>query len=279
MSDGTPDSPSTEWPDCDSEQIRVMLLGVYHMDNPGLDEVNVEADDVLAPDRQDELRDLVDGLAEWRPDRVAVERPWDRTDEVNDRYAEYRSGEREYDCEETFPAPHPDRNEPATECRSEVVQVGFRLADRLDHDRVAAVDEHPPEPDRDPFADREIDSTRKTAVDLPDPTEMEREERERLAASTVSEFLARLNGGDLSRENHALMFDRGVRAADGPFGSPAALAFWYDRNVRMVHHLWRTADADDERVLFLVGSGHLRALRHLLTEAPMFCPVSPIEYL
>ena len=32
-------------------------------------------------------------------------------------------------------------------------------------------------------------------------------------------------------------------------------------------------------MLFLVGSGHIHVLRHLLEEAPMFCPVSPLPYL
>lgn len=275
---GTVADAASDWPDPDPEQVQVLLLGTYHMDNPGLDEVNVEADDVLTERRQAQLRDLTDSLAEWNPDRVAVERPHDRADELNDRYREYRSGDREYDREESFPAPHPDRTDPATECRSEVVQVGFRLADRLGHERVLAIDEHPDPPDEDPFADRDIDSARKTAVDLPDPQRLEREEAERLASSTIPEYLAWLNTEDGNRANHDLMFDRAIRAADDQFGSPIALAHWYDRNLRMVHQLWRTMDETDERVLLLVGAGHVRVLRHLLTEAPVFCPVSPEPY-
>jgi hypothetical protein len=38
--------------------------------------------------------------------------------------------------------------------------------------------------------------------------------------------------------------------------------------------------ADDaDRVVKLVGSGHVHVLRHLLSETPMFCPVSPLEVL
>ncbi|MCU4743754.1 DUF5694 domain-containing protein [Natronoglomus mannanivorans] len=180
-----------------------------------------------------------------------------------------------------FPPPHPWRTESTTECRSEVVQVGFRLADRLEHDRVAAVDEHPDRAryEPDPFEDREIDSTRNTAVTLADPEVVEREGNERLASSTIPEYVAWMNRERNLRTNHDLMFDRGIRAADEGFGSPIALAGWYDRNIRMVHHLWRTMGPDDSRLLVLVGSGHVRVLRHLLTEAPMFCPVSPLPFL
>ena len=274
-SDNTPEA----WPTCDSEQIQVMLLGTYHMDNPELDEVNVDADDVLAPDRQTELRDLAERLEAWHPDRIAVERPYDEFEAVNDLYEKYRSGEYAYDRAETFPAPHPMRNGDDSECRSEVVQIGFRLADRLGHDHVAPIDEHPEEPDDDPFEEREIDSARKTSVSLPVPEAMREEADEHLASLTLIEHLAGMNAEDALRPNHDLMFDRGIRATDEQFGSPAALAFWYDRNIRMVHHLWRAVELGDERLLLVVGSGHVRALRHLLTEAPMFCPVSPLPYL
>ncbi len=33
----------------------IMILGTYHMDNPGSDAVNFEADDVLTAKRQREL--------------------------------------------------------------------------------------------------------------------------------------------------------------------------------------------------------------------------------
>ena len=59
-----PEQPPEDWPRCDSEQVEVMILGTIHLDNPGLDEVNPEVGDVLTPDRQAELQDLTDRLAE-----------------------------------------------------------------------------------------------------------------------------------------------------------------------------------------------------------------------
>lgn len=45
----------------DDDRIAVLLLGSYHMSNPGMDQFNLEADDVLAPKRQAELQDLTRG--------------------------------------------------------------------------------------------------------------------------------------------------------------------------------------------------------------------------
>lgn len=273
------ETPPEGWPRCEPEQVQVMLLGTYHMDNPGLDEVNIDADDVLTDDRQTQLRDLVNHLTGWNPNRVAVERPYDEFEAVNDLYGKYRSGEYAYDREETFPAPHPKRNDDDSEGRSEVVQVGFRLADRLGHEHVFPIDEFPEEPDSDPFKDRETDSARKTSVTPPDPEAMQREGDERLASSTLLEYFQWINSEDKLRDNHDLMFDTGIRTADDTFGSPVFVAYWYDRNLRMVHHLWRVLEQGDERMLLVVGTGHIRVLRHLLNEAPMFCPVSPLPYL
>jgi pheromone shutdown protein TraB len=47
----------------------------------------------------------------------------------------------------------------------------------------------------------------------------------------------------------------------------------------MVHHLWRAIEQGNERILLVVGTGHIRVLRHLLDETPMCCPVSPLPHL
>jgi len=38
-------------------------------------------------------------------------------------------------------------------------------------------------------------------------------------------------------------------------------------------------NGDTERILCLVGSGHVHALRQLLLETPEFCPTSALPYL
>src|SRR5215472_8533745 len=51
----------------------VLILGSYHMDNPGRDIVNLKADDVRAPKRQAEMRDLLDALTRFHPTKIAIE--------------------------------------------------------------------------------------------------------------------------------------------------------------------------------------------------------------
>ena len=83
-----------------------MIVGTFHFSNPGQDQHNVQADDVLTPTRQNQLQSISKSLLRFHPTVVAVEWP---AELVNERYAKFKTGD--------LPV-----------SRNEVVQLGFRLA-------------------------------------------------------------------------------------------------------------------------------------------------------
>jgi hypothetical protein len=109
-----------EKPDAPGACAQVLVLGVYHMSNPGRDIFNMKADDVLAPTRQAEIAQLIEVLKRFHPTKIAVEADaWD--DRIRKRYADYAGGTHELS-------------------RNEVEQIGFRLAKELGHESVYPVD-------------------------------------------------------------------------------------------------------------------------------------------
>jgi hypothetical protein len=50
-----------------TQKATLMILGSHHLDNPGRDHVNFQADDVLSAKRQREVRQLVALLKQFRP--------------------------------------------------------------------------------------------------------------------------------------------------------------------------------------------------------------------
>src|SRR5260370_16794190 len=58
---------------CNDKSSRIMILGTYHMNNPGLDSVNLNADDVLSERRQAQINELLDKLARFKPTKIAIE--------------------------------------------------------------------------------------------------------------------------------------------------------------------------------------------------------------
>lgn len=223
-------------------------------------------------------------LAEFAPERIAVERPYDKETEINEQYNRYRAGEWVYDKGTEFESVHPMRNDPSTECRSEVIQIGFRLADRLNHDQIYPVDEpatlETAEDDFQALEERGFEPGEKIDHERWDLGERVNSAHELLREETIPEFLGELDTEKKLRFTHRGMFGKYVRFGHGDnFPGPNVLETWYGRNLKMVHNLWRSIEPGDERATILVGFGHIRILRHLLTESPMFTPVSPLPYL
>src|ERR1044072_9427266 len=69
--------------------VEVMIVGDFHMSNPGRDQHDVTVDDVLAPNPQREIAAVTDALNRFHPTAVAAEWP---ADTASERYAKYLAG-------------------------------------------------------------------------------------------------------------------------------------------------------------------------------------------
>lgn len=71
---------------------KVMLLGTYHFDNPNIDYVKTNYDDIFSEKLQREVEILLDQLAQFAPTHIAIEAEPKVMDRWNTRYNEYRAG-------------------------------------------------------------------------------------------------------------------------------------------------------------------------------------------
>lgn len=100
-------------------KLDAMVLGTYHMDNSPI--LFTQYDDVTTDSRQREMTEVVERLVPFRPTKIAVERLQQDQGMLDRHYQSYRSR---------------DWALPPREC----YQLGFRLADRLQHPWVYAID-------------------------------------------------------------------------------------------------------------------------------------------
>jgi hypothetical protein len=251
-------------PPCADEQLQLMILGTYHMSNPGLDTISSEADDVLSDRRQAEIEDVVARLARFEPDRILVEAAYgDRS--VREQYEAFVAGEH-------------------TLSRNEIQQIGYRLARRLGHPTVYPID-YPMFQDstayefyvaHHPEAARAGDAARAGWQDLAAADD------ERLRESTVADHLAYLNGEDywaFGLDSRYVLATSIRFAAEDQYAGADILTSWYKRNLRMLTNVHRSLADEDQRALLIVGSGHNKILWELVDTSPLLCRVDPRPYL
>jgi hypothetical protein len=235
--------------------VEVMIVGVFHMSNPGHDMHNIAVDDVLAPKRQAEIVAITDALARFKPTKVAVE--WPRA-LVAERYPKYLAG--------TLPPSH-----------NEVVQLGFRLAKTAGSQGVWGIDADGdfPYPPLKAYADAHGMAAALDAQDA-DVVRMVADEQRLLAGKGISAALRHLN--EPAQVNNA--FYRAALKVGGGDVQPGAdlLTAWYHRNFLICANLLQLAQPGD-RIVVVYGSGHNFLLRQCVTETPGFRLVEPNGYL
>ncbi|MEE4349868.1 MAG: DUF5694 domain-containing protein [Pacificimonas sp.] len=246
---------------------QVMILGTYHFANPGRDVANIDVDDVLQPHRQREIAAIVDAIATWKPDRILVEAQRPAPDFHMESYAEYRAGD-------------------LRDNRNETVQIGYRLADRLGHANVYGFNEQASEGEPDYFPMGMVietaEATGQSDVVQSFMTDIQAEVTAISAAQdfeTIPESLLKENDLDAVRAHHAKYYYGLIPVGDGKDQAGAVLnARYYERNAKMMAKIDLIA-RPGERILVLVGSGHLYWLHHFVTEIPGYTYVSPNPYL
>jgi hypothetical protein len=106
----------------------------------------------------------------------------------------------------------------------------------------------------------------------------EHEDQERIERSTICEALLHINSSSYRLHDHSLYIGTArVGAGDGNVGGQL-LACWYDRNIHIFANLLQLLEPD-ERILLIIGSGHVQILRELIAHLAGTSLVEPSEYL
>jgi hypothetical protein len=237
--------------------VRVMIVGTFHMSNPGKDLHNQTVDDMLSPERQAQIKATVDGLAKFKP--TVVDAEWDAP-VARERYAAYENG-----------TLAPSRNE--------VVQLAFRLAKQSGLTTVNGVDadgDFPFEPVQawaQAHGQGELLAAQGAAIDA-----FLKAQSDVLNSKGVSAALRVLN--DPARLAGDNAFYRTTLKIGAGSTQPGAdlLTQWYRRNFLICANILQLTKPGD-RVVVFYGSGHSFLLRQCIAETPGFELVEANDYL
>lgn len=242
---------------------KLMVIGSPHFANPGLDNINIDVDDMLSEEQQKGITELIDTLLKFRPTHVVVEVPAQRQTQLDQRYQAYLGGT-------TDPS------------RSEIDQIGMRLAKATGHTRIFGVDWQgdPPGGFTDDFnwheyAQESGFEEHLAAVSDPSSIAQYAEQGDR----TMSEWFADLNSLEGLLAFHRTYFD--IALIGDTDSSPGAnwVGHWYTRNLMIFNNVVRLSQREDDRILVIYGAGHAYLLRQFAIESGAFDVIDLNKYL
>lgn len=245
--------------------VQVMVLGTWHMSDPGQDLHNVHAADVLTPRRQAELADAVAALARFGPTKVAIERVTDAPSYEDGRYRTFSTAQL------------------ATE-RDERVQIGYRLARVTGLSVVYGIDERSQDGEPDYFPFEKVQASlqargQAAALDrlMTVAGRAVRDFERRQADHTMIELLLDANDPS-SLADPGMYYEMLALDAGEEQPSSELLGYWYMRNAKIFAKL-RDIVQPGDRVVVIFGAGHKHWLEQLARYTPGFEVVDVEAYL
>lgn len=240
---------------------QVLLLGTFHFGYPDLDKHVTKEDDrvdILSPQRQQELNELLDVVMRFKPNKLCVETQggW-----LMDEYRRYRQGGQELG-------------------RNEFYQIDFRVMERAGLDTMYAVDALPLVMD----LYNSPDSLRYTPWldSLYQGWDFGGED------TVTQRYISWYTAQDKAKKDHTLLdiflamnddhvLDRGYGAyLNGSFklggtrGADIHAIHWYSRNLRIFRNIQDITTGPEDRILVVFGAGHMGILKNLFDCDPAY---------
>ena len=220
----------------------IILVGTFHYP---------DRFDIFSYDVQKQIDEFTNRLASFYPNKIAVEFPYGMQNELDKLYA--RSAE--YSFEENIVYGNVERYGAIVPFKSvnEIVQVGFRLGKKLNHDKIYGIDE-------DIELSGELLDKITPYMDLNSFFKKMRMITE--PAKDLKGLYSILNSDECIAVDHSVYLDMNKINLGKYEGSQFVLQ-WYERNLKIFSNLQNVCEKGD-KVLVLIGSSHLKILKELI---------------
>lgn len=227
--------------------VKVLLLGTFHFDNPGLDVAKFQNANILSVRRQKEVGQVVKALKAFAPDKIFIEATTERQKEIDSLFSGFKSGTTALKA-------------------SEVYQLGFRLAKELHLSSVNAVDYQNAEFPFDSLMKSAAEAGQKNITSFVQKIidSVQKSFNEALQVSTVTEMLLRENSPAAMRLQLEFYFHLLPAGDFGNHIGPYLVSEWWRRNMVICENILKSLTGNEKRILIIFGSGHTAILNEML---------------
>ncbi len=233
--------------DAQENKTKVLLLGTFHFDNPGLDVAKFENVNILTEKRQAEVKVVLQKLLDFRPDKIFVEAPPSAQARLDSNFNKYKAGELALKA-------------------GELHQIGFRLAKELNLPGLLAVDYTEAEFPFDSLVKSATEAKQfyllgyfKNTIDS-----IQRVFNESLKVKTVRELLLDQNTREVTALQVGMYYDFLVAGKEGNHVGSYLTSEWWRRNMIIYENILKRLNGREERILVIFGSGHTALLEEMM---------------
>ncbi|KAA3619133.1 MAG: hypothetical protein DWP94_13500 [Flavobacterium sp.] len=236
---------------------KVLVVGVFHFDYPGLDELKTAEEnkiDVLKEPKKSEMTALVEYIKKFKPTKIAVEANpgWKATEKLR----KYKEGG------------HRDK-------RDERYQVAMRIASETGLDTLYEVNSYSmirEMREKDSLVYKKL--TAGINWDYEDPywdyVKNWIENDDKLTSQvSLLDFITYMN----SEESHQYGYGAyltGFFKSDDHKGADYLSMWWYNRNLRIFKNIQDITGDPNDRIMVVMGNGHAAILRQLFESSPEY---------
>jgi hypothetical protein len=232
------------------------------MGNPGMDEFNMQTDDVLSSQRQKEIEELTKKLTKFKPTHVVLEIRSKQDSITNMQYQQYLKGKFKLPANESY-------------------QLGFRLAKMNNNTKVYCVDEAGPFDFgkvmqfamQNGFGNmvQEMTTTIQNFI---------KEEENILKKTTLPDYYKRINHPDQHSMSHDWHLNLLHIANKNEFPGAELVRDLYDRNLKIMANILKIGKQEPEaRILVIYGSSHSAFFKSIINLSNEIEIIESYDYL
>ena len=235
------------------QKTKVLLLGTFHFDNPGLDVAKFENANVLTEKRQKEIFEVVKHLKDFNPDQVFIEAIPARQSYYDSILKAYKNGNYKLSADE-------------------IDQLGLRLAKELNLSTLHSVDYRKASFPFDSLVKVMTEANQfnllgllKTTVDS-----IENSHNNQLKTSTIKEMLIASNSKADNSFSVGMYFEfLKAGGKENHVGSYLA-SEWWRRNMIIYENILKRLKGNEKSILVIFGSSHTALLHEFMKYNPSF---------
>lgn len=226
--------------------MEIMLLGTFHL-SENTDSVQL-GEEERSKFGDEQFESLIEELAKFEPEQIFVEYPIKLQEQLDKEYLNYQA-----------------TNTPVE--NNEIYQIGFRLAKRLQHDKVFAVDWNEDLPNV-PYFDTTTNEQSK--IEIQGITERAAKQIEmyaqKIKSSTIIDTFKFINSQEQTKIGHQTYVELMLLEDEITFNWVSN--YWYYRNLKIVKNINAAKLDGKNKALVLYGAGHNYLLHNFLGEMP-----------